>query len=78
MFVRPANKGLIVRHPDTGLPLPAQGGDLPDAYALRRIRDGSVVDPRPKRPEPESAPDESEGKARTRSARNDSAKGEAD
>lgn len=52
MFVKPASPDLIVRHPVTLLPLPAEGGELPDRYAYRRIRDGSVVEVVPKNPLP--------------------------
>lgn len=43
MFVKPARPDLVIRHPISLLPLPPEGGELPDRFALRRLRDGSVV-----------------------------------
>lgn len=43
MFVKPA-PGLKVPDPDTFVPLPAEGRDVPDnTYWRRRLRDGDVI-----------------------------------
>ena len=41
MLVKPKG-GALLRHPVTKLALPSGGGDLPDDYAMRRIRDGDA------------------------------------
>ncbi len=44
LFVKPARNGLIVRDPQTGKPLSAEGEQKPDTtYWRRRLRDGDVV-----------------------------------
>lgn len=43
MFVRPA-PGMKVRDPDSRLPLPAEGREVPESsYWVRKIRSGDVV-----------------------------------
>lgn len=45
MKVKPSRAELIVRHPDTGTPIPPQGLEVPSGsdYWQRRLRDGDVV-----------------------------------
>lgn len=42
MHVKP-QAGVLIRHPQTMRIVPPEGGDLPDSYARRRIRDGDAV-----------------------------------
>ena len=46
IYVKPASEGLIVRQPHRHQePLPAHGAAVPkNAYWLRRLRDGDVVE----------------------------------
>lgn len=56
MFVKP-NKGLSVRDPVKGTPLPDGGAEVPDnTFWQRRLRDGDVVPAKPKAATPVSAP----------------------
>lgn len=58
MKVKPA-EGLLVRDPVTREALPAKGGTVPrNAYWLRRLRDGDVIDAAP--PAKESKPPKKE------------------
>lgn len=44
MKVKPAVPGAIIRDPQTRLPLPAEGGEVPDnSFWRRRLRAGEVV-----------------------------------
>ena len=44
MKVKPAVPGAIIRDPQTRLPLPAEGGDVPEnSFWIRRLRAGEVV-----------------------------------
>lgn len=44
MMVKPAVAGAMIRDPQTKLPLPAEGGEVPDnIFWRRRLRDGDVV-----------------------------------
>lgn len=44
LTIKPAKPDLIVRDPDTGQPLAADGEVKPgNSYWLRRLRDGDVV-----------------------------------
>ena len=49
MFVKPV-AGRILRHPQTKVALPPEGGELPNDFALRRIRDGDAVSADPPAP----------------------------
>lgn len=45
MFLKPAKKGLIVRHPDTKRPLKEDGQKVQkSSYWLRRLKEGSVIE----------------------------------
>jgi len=49
MNIKPAQPALIVRDPDTGKPLAAEGEKKPKtSYWLRRLRDGDVVETKAK------------------------------
>ena len=41
MMIKPKS-GLVLRHPQTMQPIPPEGGEVPDFYAVRRIRDGDA------------------------------------
>ena len=41
MHVKP-QVGVLIRHPQTMRIVPPEGGELPDTYARRRIRDGDA------------------------------------
>jgi hypothetical protein len=56
VFVRPARKDLIVRHPFTKKPIPADGLFVEDSpYIRRRLRDGDLVLGKPSRTKREEA-----------------------
>ncbi len=51
IFVKP-NKGLVVRDPATGAPLPETGGWVPDSgYWRRRLQDGDILPAKPTKQE---------------------------
>lgn len=44
MFVKPAQRGLIVRDPKSGIPLPDNGQEVEDtSFWRRRMKDGDVI-----------------------------------
>jgi hypothetical protein len=57
MFVKPARPGLIVRDPQTRIPLPEEGREVDenDMFWQRRLRDGDVVLAQAPQPQPPHA-----------------------
>lgn len=56
VFVVPAHKDLIVRHPFTKRPIPADGLFVEDSpYIRRRLKDGDLLLANPKRRKKEEA-----------------------
>ena len=54
-FVKPARKGLVVRRPNNGRPLPEDGDWVNwNSYWMRRKTEGSVVEVRPPKKKPAS------------------------
>jgi hypothetical protein len=57
LFVKPAAASAVVRFPETGEQLAAEGAQVPATpYWLRRLRDGDVVEVTPAAPPAPSAP----------------------
>ena len=51
VFIKPARPGLVIRDPQSGLPLPPDGkAVVPDAFWRRRLADGDVVETKPPKP----------------------------